>query len=155
MSKYRIRMDIPIDADSPEEAAEKFRQWLRMHDRDNLFSPKVDVSKVRQTGRNGRSVPMDVAVFEWWEQEQRSPLKPQVEYFKEDPTGPTFWSDVCPPSSEDEGGCGEPDDDEEPMDFRGWFVRMCAIEDTESTEWDGPHDTQYLAMEALFNLYGE
>lgn len=153
MSKFRIKMDLPIDADSPEEAAEKFRQWLR--NREDVFSPLVDVIRVNPGRRNGRAVPVDIAVFEWWNREQNSHLKPVVEYFKEDPTGPTFWSDVCPPSSEDEGGCGEPDDDERPMDFRGWFVRLSTPDLPDCTEWDGPHETKYLAMEALYNMHGE
>lgn len=155
MSKYRIKMDIPIDADSPEEAAEKFRTWLRTTDCEDLFSPQVGVVEERQGRRNKSSVPMDIAVFEWWDREQKSHLKPFVEYFKEDPRGPTYWSDLCPPSSQDPGGCGEPDDDEKPIDARGWYSRLSAPGFLDCTEWDGPHATQYLAMEALYNMHGE
>lgn len=148
MSKFRIKMDLPIDADSPEEAAEKFRQWLR--NMDDVFSPQIDVVEQdalqvlpgmggMEAETGGPPIPMDIEVFEWWEREQRSHMQPHVEYFDEDEIE----------MGEDAGGG--------PLSPcpAGWYARLSAPGYMDCTEWDGPHETQYLAMEALYNMHGE
>jgi hypothetical protein len=139
VSKFRIKMDLPIDADSPEEAAEKFRQWLR--DQDDVFSPLVDVvgqEDLEDSQPTGDPIPMDIAVFEWWERTQREHMQPQVEPMAEG---------EIELESED-GGPPVPCE-------AGYYSRLSAPGYLDCTEWGGPHETQYLAMEALYNTHGE
>lgn len=143
MSKFRIKMDLPIDADSPEEAAETFRQWLR--NMDDVFSPFVDVVEQVVEMSEGPPemvqdppIPMDIAVFEWWERTQREHMQPHVELMEAGEIE-IETDDFGPP---------EPGD-------AGWYSRLSAPGYMDCTEWDGPHETQYLAMEALYNMHGE
>lgn len=135
MAQYRIRIDQPIDADTPEEAAETFRSWLRLQDRDDLYSPIIEVAAANADGvfEDGDELPMDIAVFEWWDQTQKEHMHAYVEHF-----------DDSPDMTEDEA-----------EQNRGWYARLSAPGYLDCTEWDGPHETQYLAMESLYNMHGE
>lgn len=144
MPTYRIRIDQEVDADTPEEAANEFRGWLGKQDLDNLYSPYVEVMEMKEQvlpGMGGLtaevevSTPMDLAVFEWWEDSQCLHMKPCVGLFKESPV--------------------EPEDDEEPGDGSGWYSRLSAPGYLDCTEWSGPYPTRYVAMESLFNMFGE
>lgn len=142
MPTYRIRIDQEIDAETPEEAADKFREWLRKTDASDFYSPFIEVTQWVDAVLDMReAIPMDIAVFQWWEETKSNFMHAFVDHFDEDP------------QERDEENLLEGTGFVE--NKAGWYSRLSAPGHMDCTEWDGPHETQYLAMESLFNMYGE
>jgi hypothetical protein len=146
MRGYVIKLEQPIEAETPELAAEAFREMLRGINPDMFYSPNIDVvqqmseKEILFAEGDPEPIPMDIEVFQWWDYQQSKHLKPIVLHFDEAPEVIDLTGD-------------ETDDtDEETV---GWYSRLSAPGYLDCTEWDGPHDTQYLAMESLYNMHGE